>query len=381
MKFGKLIIVCSMILAVCSCSDTDSEVTTSNKPAESGSKLESKTNNSQLPEVLESFEVGKNVYVRSLTADIENKSLWVGTSVGVLEIDLASSEVQHSFTRADGLANEYVFAIGIDRLGYKWFGTNAGGVSRYKNGKWKTFFPMHGLADYWIYAFAEQKNGSFWIGTWAGANKVDLESMQFTTYYKELINEWVYAIDVDSKDRVWFGTEGGVSMLDGDEWRHWTHKDGMGAGNTADLPISSNTGLGTRSRHDLNTVVNGLESYNPDYVFALHIAPDDSVWVGTWGGGVAHFDGNNWTNLTVNDGLAGNIIYSIAQDDEGVLWIGTNHGLSRYDGQSWHNYGIHDGLLDVNVYAISITPDGSIWAGTRNGVTRLGHKQNLDKGD
>jgi len=378
MKFGKIIIVFSLILAVCSCSDTDSEVATSNKPAESAPKLDSKINNSQLPEVLESFEVGKNVYVRSLKADIENKSLWVGTSVGVLEIDLASSEVQHSFTRADGLANEYVFAIGIDRLGYKWFGTNAGGVSRYKNGKWKTFFPMHGLADYWIYAFAEQKNGSFWIGTWAGANKVDLESMQFTTYYKELINEWVYAIDVDSKDRVWFGTEGGVSMLDGDEWSHWTHEDGMGAGNTADLPISSNTGLGTRSRHDLNTVVNGLESYNPDYVFALQIAQDDSVWVGTWGGGVAHFDGSNWTNLTVNDGLAGNIIYSIAQDDEGVLWFGTNHGLSRYDGQSWHNYGRHDGLLDVNVYAISITPDGNIWAGTRNGVTRLGYKQNLD---
>lgn len=378
MNPGKLIIACSIALAVSSCSETDSEVATTAKPTESTPSLDTKINNSQLPEVLESFEVGDNVYVRSLTTDIENNSLWVGTSVGVLEIDLASSNVQQSFTREDGLANEYVFAIGIDSLGYKWFGTNAGGVSRYKKGKWKTYFPMHGLADYWIYSFAEQKNGSFWIGTWAGANAVDLESMQFKTYYKELINEWVYAIDVDSKDRVWFGTEGGVSMLDGDEWRHWTHKDGMGADNTTDLPISSNTGLGTRSRHDLNTTVDGVESYNPDYVFALHIAPDDSVWVGTWGGGVAHFDGNKWTNLTVRDGLAGNIIYSIAQDDEGTLWFGTNHGLSRYDGHSWHNYGIHDGLLDVNIYAIAISPDGSIWAGTRNGVARFGYKQELN---
>ena len=152
----------------------------------------------------------------------------------------------------------------------------------------------------------------------------------------------------------------------------------MGADNTADLPISPTTGLGTRSRHDLNTIEDGAESYNPDYIFALHIAPDDSVWVGTWGGGVAHFDGGNWTNLTVSDGLAGNIVYSIAQDAKGVLWFGTNHGLSRYDGHSWHNYGIHDGLLGVNVYAIAISPDGNIWAGTKNGVARLGYTQNLD---
>ena len=62
------------------------------------------------------------------------------------------------------------------RSGQKWFGTNAGGVSRYKDGQWKTYFPMHGLADYWIYSFAQQKNGDFWIGTWAGASHFNLRT-------------------------------------------------------------------------------------------------------------------------------------------------------------------------------------------------------------
>ena len=131
------------------------------------------------------------------------------------EVDLASGKLRNTFTRKEGLANEYVFAVGLDRDGYKWFGTNAGGVSRYKDGKWKTFFPMHGLADYWIYSFAQQKNGDFWIGTWAGVNKVDGKTGKFSTYVKELVNEWVYGISVDAQDRVWFGTEGGVSMFDG----------------------------------------------------------------------------------------------------------------------------------------------------------------------
>ena len=100
-------------------------------------------------------------------------SLWVGTSAGVHEIDLDSHAVLHTFTREDGLANEYVFAIGVDPAGNKWFGTNAGGMTRYREGEWKTWFPMHGLADYWVYAFAWQPDGTQWIGTWAGANSLD----------------------------------------------------------------------------------------------------------------------------------------------------------------------------------------------------------------
>ena len=79
-------------------------------------------------------------------------------------------------------------------------------------------------------------------------NKVDGRTGKFSTYVKELVNEWVYGIAVDAQDRVWFGTEGGVSMYDGRRWVSWTHKDGLGAPNSDNLPFSTNTGLGTRSR-------------------------------------------------------------------------------------------------------------------------------------
>ena len=217
--------------------------------------------------VVDRFDVGSGIYVRALAVEPSTGTLWVGTSMGVMEIDAATRELRNTFTRQDGLANEYVFAIGIDRRGYKWFGTNAGGASRYKDGNWDVYFPMHGLADYWIYAFAEQRNGVYWIGTWDGANRVDLETMEFSKYKEELINEWVYGLAVDSQDRVWFGTEGGVSMFDGNEWFEWNHDDGVGAPNEAALPVSRNTGLGTRERHDLSVlarlevVVNDLRGW------------------------------------------------------------------------------------------------------------------------
>lgn len=336
-------------------------------------RAEDKPAGGPIPRVIEAFEVGNGVYVRALAVEPQKNTIWVGTSAGVHEIDLATNKVRNTFTRASGLANEYVFAIGVDKDGYKWFGTNAGGASRYRDGKWKTYFPMHGLADYWIYSFANQSNGDLWIGTWAGANRVNLRNMKFTTYVKELINEWVYGLAVDKQDRVWFGTEGGVSMFDGKKWRSWSHKDGLGGANSNNLSASANTGLGTRTRHDLSMLSSeGTPTYNPNYVFSIHVAPDQSVWAGTWGGGVSRFDGTRWQNYTTREGLAGDIVYSIVQEPGGVLWFGTNNGVSRYDGKNWHNYDQKTGLLENNVYALAVAPNGDIWAGTKRGVARIG---------
>lgn len=325
--------------------------------------------------LLDTFKIGDGIVARSLALEASNNTLWVGTSGGVLEIDLATQQPRHTYTRDSGLANEYVFSIFVDSQGNKWFGTNGGGVSRLRDGKWKTFFPMHGLADYWIYSFAEQADGTLWIGTWAGANSYDPKTEKFTTYVKELINEWVYGLGVDSQQRVWFGTEGGVSMFDGKQWQEWNHEDGMGAPNTESLPPSTNTGLGTRSRHDLSTLQLGRDTYNPNYVFSILVDDHDQIWAGTWGGGVARYDGSSWHNLTTQDGLAGNIVYSIARDSEGAFWFGTNAGLSRYDGSHWQTFTTAEGLAGNSIYDIQLTPTGEIWVATQGGVTRLVRQQ------
>jgi len=324
------------------------------------------------PSILETFEVGAQVYVRSLAVDPVRQSIWVGTSLGVHEIDLASRDLRRTFTRKQGLANEYAFATFVDSKDTKWFGTNGGGVSRFHNGDWKTYFPMHGLADYWVYSFAEQSDGTIWIGTWAGANRLNPAKEQWKTYYDELVNEWVYGIAVDAKDRVWFGTEGGVTMFDGRQWKSWTHKEGLGAPNLQGLKESRNTGFGTRDRHNLSVLVDGEPTYNPGYVFAIHADRQGRIWAGTWGGGVSRFDGKAWHNLTTADGLIGNIVFAIAEDRDGALWFGTDKGLSRYDGHGWHSYTRKDGLPGDAVYAVAAAPGGDVWVGTTGGVARLG---------
>ena len=321
--------------------------------------------------VAEAFAVGRGVYVRALARQPDSRTMWIGTSVGALEIDGQTREVRQTYTRSAGLANEYVFAIFPARDGGVWFGTNGGGMSRLRDGQWRTYFPMHGLADYWVYSFGQQRDGTLWVGTWAGVTRKAAGSEAMHNYVEELVNEWVYSIAVDGEDRVWFGTEGGVSMFDGRQWRSWTHADGVGAPNRHGRPPSTNTGLGTRMRHDLTVTDNGQETYNPGYVFAILAARDGSIWVGTWGGGASRFHQGQWESLTTEDGLAGDIVYSIAQDDTGALWFGTNHGVSRYDGRQWVTLSRKDGLMDDNVYALANGFARDIWVGTKNGVARI----------
>ena len=102
------------------------------------------------------------------------------------------------------------------------------------------------------------------------------------------------------------------------------------------------------------------------------MAADQTIWAGTWGGGVSRFDGKKWTNFTTKDGLAGDIVYSIVQDEKGTIWLGTSNGLTRYDGKNWRSIDNRTGLLDNNVYALAVAPNGNIWAGTKRGVARVG---------
>ena len=94
------------------------------------------------------------------------------------------------------------------------------------------------------------------------------------------------------------------------------------------------------------------------------------VWFGLWGGGAALLsrDGD-WTNFTSRDGLAGDIVYSLAQDSEGVMWFGTDKGVSSFDGTTWNRYDL--GRSPAHVYALTVTSGGDVFAGVKGGVVRL----------
>jgi len=68
-----------------------------------------------------------------------------------------------------------------------------------------------------------------------------------------------------------------------------------------------------------------------NYVKAIAIDNMGVKWIGTKDGGLAKFDGVNWTvYYTSNSGLPTNDVQEITTDNEGNIWIGT---LAIWDGQ------------------------------------------------
>jgi sugar lactone lactonase YvrE len=72
---------------------------------------------------------------------------------------------------------------------------------------------------------------------------------------------------------------------------------------------------------------------------------------------------------TSNSGLPHNRVLSIAQDDQGRAWFGTQSGLARFDGQDWQVFqGPEIGLESGNIHALETGSLGSLWVGTSSGA-------------
>jgi ligand-binding sensor domain-containing protein len=103
---------------------------------------------------------------------------------------------------------------------------------------------------------------------------------------------------------------------------------------------------------------------------AIAIDGQGNKWIGTGGGGLAKFDGVNWTVYNrSNSELADNWVNAIAIDDSGNKWIGTDGGgLAKFDGVNWRVYNrSNSGLPSNRVLAIAIDGQGNKWIGTWGG--------------
>lgn len=83
----------------------------------------------------------------------------------------------------------------------------------------------------------------------------------------------------------------------------------------------------------------GLEALSRQDIRALALAPNDGLWIGTYIGG-AFFWSPQSLNFTMLQNqryssyktvLSDNNVWSVYEDRDSILWVGTDNGLTRYD--------------------------------------------------
>ncbi|MCG8701995.1 MAG: GAF domain-containing protein, partial [Bacteroidales bacterium] len=107
---------------------------------------------------------------------------------------------------------------------------------------------------------------------------------------------------------------------------------------------------------------------------------DNNLWIGTIGGGLAYYhpESESFTYYTKSNGLDGDNIIEIIEDDNNILWMSTNRGLSRFnpdapEGEQFKNYTVDDGLqgaIFIN-NAVYKNSNGEIFFGGPNGFNRF----------
>ena len=106
---------------------------------------------------------------------------------------------------------------------------------------------------------------------------------------------------------------------------------------------------------------------------------DGTVWAGTWGGGLAHFDGKTFRNYTVPTACRATTCSCCTRRAKGELWIGTNNGLASTNGDKFETLTTADGLFSNTVFSMDSGSDGTLWVGSFGGVARLSSTEKTGK--
>ena len=284
-------------------------------------------------------------FVECIDIDI-NDNVWMGTSIGVQVFD-AGMNNGAIYTTADGLVNDNVKKIKATSNGDIWVGTDFG-VSVFDGSSWITYNSSNGLVNNQVISIDEDVNGGIWIGIRnAGVSYFDGNSW---ISYSSPDLHWsgVSATAFDTNGDKWFGSPvGGITHFDGTTFTPYDTSNGLLSQYVTPLLIDDqdNKWVGTSSGMSVLDASNtSFTQYTRMYIMpppdtlnpVVDIAIDsyERIWTAIYvgylaEGGIAYWDGNQWEDFHVSDGLAGPNVKGLTIDSQDNVWVATSTGVSK----------------------------------------------------
>jgi ligand-binding sensor domain-containing protein/signal transduction histidine kinase len=253
-------------------------------------------------------------------------NLWFGARSVLYRVDHRGQVV--SFSPMKPGAAFDVMNIVEDRSNHIWVGTFNNGLFKLnpKTRDWKNY--RHDEKDPTSLSsdiagrLMIDRAGTLWVATWDGLNRFDAATERFTVFRADPSNRELqyYAIVEGPDNNIWLGTStSGLQRFDPRTAKFTTY-------------ANSTDAAGELSNNEVNSI---------------HVARDGMLWVSTQNG-LDRFDPNSGEikSFTSRDGLAGNALSCVLEDDRGQLWIATNKGLSSFDPveKTFRNFTPADGL-------------------------------------
>lgn len=307
----------------------------------------------------------KNISISAVLLDSKG-NLWLGTNQqGILKC--AQQQVMQ-YTTAQGLSDNAIRTIQEDKEGDIWVGTIAGSLNKFTKKYFVHYKAKDGLPENTILDILVDKQGVIWLATEsAGIVKLKLGSFTFPNFNISNKGLKATAICGNNEGKVWIATENS-GLLEVRETEVTQHIFGKLKGKLviSAMVVDKDSCLWIGTTQGVFKYQQGrLSHYAPDlYVLSLAHDNQGNLWIGTYEAGLWRYSNDQIFQYTDQDGLASNTVYSILNDAQGILWLGTNGGLAKFDGKRLFNYTTREGLSDNVVLSLFEDAKRQLWIGT-----------------
>jgi ligand-binding sensor domain-containing protein len=302
--------------------------------------------------------------------------LWLGTADGLYRFDGVTFERYESPSWA-AFPSRRANRLLASPNGDLWIGF-FGVISVLRNGSFRNYTAADGVPAGMVMGLAQDREGTIWAGTSAGLARLE------GNRWREVGRDWGFpgkhtnAVFVDRNGTLWVATDTIVFLPAGTKQFRQTGArlrdtlcqmgeapNGelwMDASSTAVRPVP----LGDKRPPSDDTEIQ---------IGSLGILfdRDGALWITTYSDGMRRAPhpetlkgkikefSTTVESFTSKDGLSADEIYSILQDQEGNIWVGTNNGLDRFRKT---NIVPIASPFPANHAILAAGDDGDIWVGS-----------------
>ena len=374
--------------------------------------------------------------IQALAEDLDG-NLWIGTRLqGLVRFHPKTGEVRHFVSRSSdphSLSDNEVRSILVDRQGRVWVGTY-GGLDLYRPDSDSFERIRHdprdpkSLGSNRIESLWLGPGGDLWIGTdgagldvWQPGSDVFMHHRFDEQDPSSLAGDVVRTIHGDSRGNVWLGLYGGGLQRENPTVapiRHVRRRPGQddslshstvlsfAESADGDLWVGTEDGLNQfrREQRILELKHDPLDgrSLGAKAVLSLEFDRRGRLWAGTFFGGLHLYEPESRTfrrfphrpDEPDSPEAPGNPhVWSIHEDPDGTLWLGTFGGLDRFDPESErfeHFRYDHEDPRSIPheiIWHVTHTRDGRLWVASQQGFgyfkpeTETFHNYRHDRGD
>jgi signal transduction histidine kinase/ligand-binding sensor domain-containing protein len=305
-----------------------------------------------------------STFIRSIVQSADGY-IWLGSTDGLFRFD-GVRFVQWRAKTGDLRRLGVVNALCAAHDGSLWLGTESGIVGLIRG---ESLSSSNAGAP--VRAVLEAGDGTVWAATGDRLLRYSGNPGAAAPTESPLATPFISGPLQDRTGSIWLSTEDGVEEIKpgGDprvrralSGRFWLSQDGNGtiwttSEDGATEPVAASAPVRRRAgRLEVRTTFHDSRG---------------TTWIGTLGKGlfrVSHQAGQQRAEFA---GLRGDSIWSVFEDREQNLWVGTQNGLHRFRDGRIKALAIPESWAGNDIAALASGTDGSVWAATSQGIARI----------